>query len=321
MAISVFAPASIGNVSAGFDVLGAAITPIDGTLLGDVLTIEECEPSQQNKVELVVNGPWANKLPPDSARNIVVMCAHYYLDHVVNAPHHITIKLAKNLPVGSGLGSSASSIVAALHALNEAFKQPLNEQGLLKLMGDFEGQISGSVHYDNVAPSFLGGVQLMLEQADKVSAQLPTFDHWYWVVAYSGHSLSTEKMRALVPDQLSTKRAIQFGQNLANFVHACYQKDESLAASCLKDVIAEPFRAPRITGYEHAKKNLEQLNVMASGISGSGPTMFVLTDELDKAQEIQATLNKVYVEPSLGGFSHICKIDSKGSRMLAPEFS
>lgn len=319
MTVSVFAPASIGNVSAGFDVLGAAIQPIDGTLLGDVVTVEACVPSQQNEVELTVTGSWANKLPPEPDRNIVVMCAHYYLDHVVKAPHHIIIKLAKNLPVGSGLGSSASSIVAALHALNEAFEQPLDDQALLKLMGEFEGQISGSVHYDNVAPCYLGGLQLMLEQANKISSPLPVFDHWYWVVAYSGHSLSTEKMRALVPNQLPTSTAIQFGQNLATFVHASYQQDEVLAASCIKDFIAEPHRASAIQGYMEVKEALVQTNALATGISGSGPTMFVVTDDIEKAKHIQAKLNEGYVKPTLGGFSHVCKIDTQGSRVLVDE--
>ena len=321
MAISVFAPASIGNVSVGFDVLGAAITPIDGTLLGDVVTIELCEPSQQNNVELEVSGSWANKLPTDYKLNIVVMCAHYYLEHVVKNPHSIIIKLTKNLPVGSGLGSSASSIVAALHALNIAFDKPLDDDALLTLMGEFEGSISGSIHYDNVAPCFLGGLQLMLEQTQQISTKLPVFEDWYWVVAYSGNSLSTEKMRALVPDQLSTQKAIQFGQNLASFVHACYQKDETLAASCIKDVIAEPYRASTIPGYQQAIRTLVKLDVLASGISGSGPTMFAIANDLGKAKKLQATLNEVYVKPTLGGFSHLCKIDMTGSRVLAPEVS
>lgn len=156
--------------------------------------------------------------------------------------------LSKNLPVGSGLGSSASSVVAALYGLNEYFGRPYDEQALLGLMGRFEGEISGSVHYDNVAPCYLGGLQLMLDLPGRICEPLPAFDSWYWLVAYPGISLSTAAMRALMPNLYDKGTCIEFGRNLSAFVHACYRQDEALALTVLKDVLAEPYRAEVFPG-------------------------------------------------------------------------
>lgn len=103
----------------------------------------------------------------------------------------VAMTLEKNMPIGSGLGSSACSVVAALMAMNEHCGKPLNDTRLLALMGELEGRISGSIHYDNVAPCFLGGMQLMIEENDIISQQVPWFDEWLWVLAYPGIKVST----------------------------------------------------------------------------------------------------------------------------------
>lgn len=113
----------------------------------------------------------------------------------------VAMTLEKNMPIGSGLGSSACSVVAALMAMNEHCGKPLNDTRLLALMGELEGRISGSIHYDNVAPCFLGGMQLMIEENDIISQQVPWFDEWLWVLAYPGIKVSTAEARAILPAQ------------------------------------------------------------------------------------------------------------------------
>ncbi|WP_445775821.1 homoserine kinase [Shewanella sp.] len=308
--LTVYAPASMGNVGVGFDLLGAALAPIDGSLLGDRVMISKAK----SGIDFSQIGQWAHKLPSQGKDNIVYQCAEFFLQKL-QREDGVTICLEKNLPVGSGLGSSASSVVAALYALNEHFDQPFDEQALLGLMGEFEGKISGSVHYDNVAPCYLGGMQLMLNARDKACAAIPSFDNWYWVVAYPGISLSTAKMRELLPAQYDKSVAIDFGRYLSAFVHASYQQDASLAIEMLKDVLAEPYRAAAIPGYTEARDALAELGMLTTGISGSGPTLFSVTDDLALAEQAKDWLMKHYISQP-GGFAHVCKLDQLGTRCV-----
>ncbi|MCL1056958.1 homoserine kinase [Shewanella gelidimarina] len=308
MSVTIYAPASMGNVGVGFDLLGGALAPIDGGLLGDKVTVEAAEQG----LTLSVIGHWANKLPANQSENIVYQCATFFLEHL-GKDVGLKLTLEKNLPVGSGLGSSASSVVAALVALNEYFDNPFSEQEVLRLMGDFEGKISGSVHYDNVAPCFLGGMQLMLDTPQVICEPIPTFKQWYWVVAYPGISLSTARMRQLMPEQYSKQTTIDFGRYLSAFVHACYKQDDALAISVLKDVLAEPYRAAEIPNYQHAKSALAEIGMLTTGISGSGPTLFTITDDIETARVAKQWLDEHYIDQALG-FSHICQIDDLGAR-------
>jgi len=308
--LTVYAPASMGNVGVGFDLLGAALAPIDGSLLGDRVMISAAEKG----IDYSQTGQWAHKLPLECKENIVYQCAEFFLDKL-HRQDGVTVCLEKNLPVGSGLGSSASSVVAALYALNEHFGQPFDQQALLGLMGEFEGKISGSVHYDNVAPCYLGGMQLMLNARDKVCAAIPSFDNWYWVVAYPGISLSTAKMRELLPQQYDKSVAIDFGRYLSAFVHASYQQDAALAIEMLKDVLAEPYRACAIPGYTAARTALTELGMLTTGISGSGPTLFSVTDDLATAEQAKDWLLQHYISEQ-GGFAHVCKLDELGTRCV-----
>ena len=311
MSLTVYAPASMGNVGVGFDLLGAALAPIDGSLLGDRVSIQ----SAPSGIHLSLKGEWAHKLPQSPHENIVYQCAEFFLEQQGMSDQGVALVLEKNLPVGSGLGSSASSVVAALYALNAYFGEPYSRNQLLELMGEFEGRISGSVHYDNVAPCYLGGMQLMLNVPGHVCQAIPSFEDWYWVVAYPGISLSTAKMRALLPAQYDKAVAIDFGRYLSAFVHASYKQDTALAIEVLKDVLAEPYRASAIPGYEEARTKLAELGMLTTGISGSGPTLFSVTDNLDTAQQAKSWLEANYLSET-GGFAHVCRLDDQGTRLV-----
>ncbi|QUN04918.1 homoserine kinase [Shewanella yunxiaonensis] len=308
--LTVYAPASMGNVGVGFDLLGAALAPVDGSLLGDTVTIAAAD----SGISLTQIGEWAHKLPDTPQQNIVYQCAEFFLQKFA-IQGGVSLTLSKNLPVGSGLGSSASSVVAALFALNEFFGKPCNQQQLLALMGEFEGRISGAVHYDNVAPCYLGGMQLMLDLPQRICESIPAFEDWFWVVAYPGISLSTAKMRALMPNEYARSVVIDFGRNLSAFVHASYRQDEALAIAVLKDVLAEPYRAPAIPGYLQAREALAEVGMLTTGISGSGPTLFSVCRDLETAQKAKAWLEQHYLTET-GGFSHICRLDNVGARVL-----
>ncbi|MCW2477891.1 homoserine kinase [Candidatus Symbiopectobacterium sp. NZEC135] len=307
--VKIYAPASIGNVSVGFDVLGAAVTPVDGSLLGDCVTVTAAE-----RFSLRNEGRFVGKLPSEPKENIVYQCWERFCQEV-GKTIPVAMTLEKNMPIGSGLGSSACSVVAGLMAMNEFCGKPLDDTRLLALMGELEGRISGSVHYDNVAPCFLGGIQLMIEQNGIISQPVPAFDDWLWVMAYPGIKVSTAEARAILPAQYRRQDCISHGRYLAGFIHACHTRQPALAAALMQDVIAEPYRTRLLPGFADARQAAKDIGALACGISGSGPTLFSVCDDMEKAQRLASWLQDNYLQND-EGFVHICRLDTTGARQL-----
>lgn len=310
MAVTAYAPASIGNVSLGFDLLGAALAPVDGQLLGDQVKVQASD-----NYQLVIEGRFAHKLPQDPDNNLVTLCYLHFNQCLLAKgiqPQTLALTLDKHLPIGSGLGSSASSVVASLHALNAYYDNVFTDNEMLLMMGQLEGQVSGSVHYDNVAPCFHGGLVLMTGDEQQITASLPVFEDWYWVVCYSGLSVSTSEARKILPQTLPLASGIDFGRQLAVFVHALYAKDEKLAASMMQDVIAEPYRKNLLPGFDAARAAAMDNGALAFGISGSGPTVFAVCNDAQQAEQINQWLSQHYVQ-NQDGFSHVCRLDLSGS--------
>lgn len=321
--VSVFAPASIGNVSVGFDVLGMAVTPVDGTLLGDVVDVELSE----SQSDLIVVGQFADKLPSSKEDNIVWSCLLLFNQALAKAKQEVaevTLTLDKKMPVGSGLGSSACSVVAALAALNLYYKKFQNfsfsKQVMLEMMGQMEAQISGSLHYDNVAPCYYGGLQLMVPDEKVISRTLPSFNDCFYVMAYPGIEVSTKAAREVLPEQYSRADVIRHGQNLATFVDACHRQDKQQAFSVLTDVVAEPYRTSLLPKYQQAHDYLIEQGALAVGISGSGPTLFSVCQTEQQANDFAQWLEKHYLQEVNGqnfGFVHVCQVDQNGAAELA----
>ncbi|WP_298718297.1 homoserine kinase [uncultured Oceanisphaera sp.] len=317
MSVVAFAPASTANVSVGFDILGAAMAPLDGTLLGDRVLVADTE----GDFALNNIGAFAHKLPDDFKQNIVYDCYLAYEKALAQkgvSPKPLVMTLEKNMPVGSGLGSSATSIVAAFVALNAFYDEALSEHELMLLMGELEGQISGSIHYDNVAPCHFGGMQLVLDDAGVVSQTLPSFDDWYWVLCYPGISVSTSAARSILPTQYRRQDCLTYGRRLAGFVHASHTGQEPVAAAMLKDVIAEPYRAQLIPGFDAVREQAASMGALATGISGSGPTVFCVLKDLSQAEKLKGWLAEHFIQ-NQDGFCHICKIDAEGARVTGTE--
>ncbi|MCP4991820.1 MAG: homoserine kinase [Colwellia sp.] len=316
--VSVFAPASIGNVSVGFDVLGLAVKPVDGSLLGDVVTVS----ATPNESSLTVIGDFSDKLPSNKEDNIVWSCLLLFNEQLVKVqqtPVSVELILDKKMPVGSGLGSSACSVVAALAGLNAFYAKyhdfSFDENVLLKMTGQMEAQISGSLHYDNVAPCYLGGLQLMIPDENVISRVLPSFDDCYYVMAYPGIEVSTKAARDVLPTSYSRSDVISYGQNLATFVDACHRQHKRQAFSVLTDVVAEPYRTDLLPRYQSSRDFLIAQGALAVGISGSGPTLFCVCDNEQQAQQFALWLQDNYLQTALG-FVHVCKVDDIGATEL-----
>ncbi|WGE34236.1 homoserine kinase [Actinobacillus genomosp. 1] len=312
--LRIYAPASSANLSVGFDSLGAAISPIDGSLLGDVVQIEDCETA----FELESAGYFVRKLPKEPQKNIVYQAYVLFSERLKlrgGSVKNLRLTLEKNMPIGSGLGSSACSIVAALVALNKFHDEPFSKMELLEMMGELEGRISGSIHYDNVAPCYLGGLQLMTQSLGNICQTIPFFDEWYWVLAYPGVEVSTAEARAILPKNYTRQDMIQQARYLGSFVHACHTHQDILAATMMKDLVAEPYRENLLPNFAEVRQGCKDLGALSVGISGSGPTMFAIAPDLEHAQKLVAYLEKEYLQNN-EGFIHICKVDNQGAREL-----
>jgi len=312
--LTVYAPASSGNVSVGFDALGLALAPMDGSLLGDCVSIMPGAPADWM---LCIDGPFADALPQNQEQNIVITSCRRFeqaaRDMGVNIKP-LNISLDKRLPVGSGLGSSASSIVATLVALNHYFGRLLDRPALLQLMAEMEGSISGEVHLDNIAPCLLGGLRLCMPGGARQYG-LPWPGHWQSVVAWPGTRLETRPAREVLPTSYDRKTVVAHGAQFALFVHQLYQGEVGAAANCLVDLLAEPYRKSLLPGFDEARRELAEMGALATGISGSGPTIFCIVDDSRVAESAAQWLQQNYLQNE-SGFVHICRVDLAGAREI-----
>ncbi|MFT5992855.1 MAG: homoserine kinase [Bradymonadia bacterium] len=308
-----FAPATIGNISVGYDLLGAAVRPVDDAALGDAVEVHAAAEDS-----LRVTGAYGHLLDDDHSNNLVMRALHAFRQAVASTqsrpPPPLRLVLEKGLPIGSGLGSSACSIVAALVALNESHGRPINPPDLLDMMGALEGTVSGTPHLDNVAPAFLGGIQLLVDEAPQRSFSIPPIAGWFWVLCHPGVVVATAAARAVMPDVFSSEETLAFGRGLGAFIHASHSGDSQLAARVLRDPLAEPRRRHLLPHLSAARSCAEAKGALATGISGSGPTVFAVAPSLEVARDVAAAFEReVVANPH--GFVHVCRVDDVGARI------
>lgn len=312
--LTVYAPASSGNLSVGFDTLGLALAPSDGSLLGDRVSIMAGEPDDWT---LCMDGPYAHALPQNQEQNVVIASCRRFAEKAQARGvdvHPLNITLDKRLPVGSGLGSSASSIVAALVALNQYHRRPLDRPALLRLMAEMEGSISGEIHLDNIAPCLLGGLRLC-PPGGASQYGLPWPGHWQSVIAWPGSRLDTRAAREVLPRQYDRGTTVAHGAQFALFVHYLHQGEVAAAAASMVDLLAEPHRKALLPGFAEARVALEKAGALTIGISGSGPTLFCIVDDSDVARAAAQWLSSHYLHND-DGFVHICRADLVGARIV-----
>lgn len=316
--LNIYAPASTGNLSVGFDALGLALAPEDGSLLGDTVQVRpftaEEDPSDW---KLQLKGPFADALPADQEQNVVISCCRAFQQAAAERGYEIKplhVLLDKQLPIGSGLGSSASSIVAAFEALNRWHENLLKTPDLFRLMAEREGGISGDIHLDNIAPCLHGGLRLCPPGGLHEYA-LPWPVAWRAVVCWPGTSLVTREARAVLPQDIPRQLAVRYGAQFAEFVHALHTANTARAAETVIDLIAEPYRRALLPGFAEAKVALHKMGALAVGISGSGPTIFALVDDSRVAEEAAQWMAECY-QKNEQGFVHICRADLGGARSI-----
>lgn len=315
MSLRAYAPASIGNFAAGFDILGAALAPLDGSLWGDVVAAEPAvAPS------LTVAGPYAHEMPRDPWENLVLRTYALYREDLrvrgSDCPP-CAFRLEKNLPRCSGLGSSASSVAATLAACQALMGNPLSQEELFTLGGRAEALVAGAAHLDNVVPSLAGGLQLLVPGRNGASARpLPWFADLVLVVVSPALELSTEKSRQALPRTIPLHEAVAFAQNLAAFVHALEAGDREVLRLTLRDPLAEPHRAALVPGFRAAQAAALAAGALGCTLSGSGPATWAVAESEEHGRAVAAALQGAFEEAGLSSTAKLCGIDPHGARVL-----
>jgi len=312
------APATVGNFFAGFDVLGAAVESVDGSLMGDIVRVRERSVSS-GASGLKVEGAYASLLPLNPRQNLVIYCRDAF--HRLLSSKGVAIKplqmiLHKNLPLASGLGSSASSIVAALSALNAFYSNPLTDDELLSLAGKAEGSVSGSPHLDNVAPALLGGLQFIAPDPENSlgkSVALPMFDNWKPVVVHPHLAVQTKKARAVLPRLIPLKKAVEYWQNLGAFIQALFTKNQESAIFALRDLLIEKHRKKLVKGFSKVQSAAIDAGAMSCTFSGSGPSMVAVATTSALAEKVRTAMISAFRDAGIASEGWICRLNLEGA--------
>lgn len=315
-----FAPASIGNVAAGFDLLGAALAPLDGSLLGDLVSIAPAE-----EASFQVTGPFASALAGDPRPNLALKARDLFLAALRAGGGEagpLAITLEKRLPVASGLGSSASSIVATLAGLQALCGDPFSVPELLDLAGQAEGSTSGGIHLDNVVPSLLGGLQLVVpgREGKAAARRLPWPADLMMVVVHPEIRLSTADSRRVLPERPGWSETVAFAGNLAGLVEALHSGDRALLGRCLRDPLVEVHRAPLVPGFRAAQAAAKRLGALGCSLSGSGPSVFAVAEDEAQAQALALAIRDAFEGAGLASQGWLCALDPEGARVLPAGF-
>ena len=305
--VTAFAPATVANVSCGFDILGFAIDR-----LGDKVTVSFNRDGILRVTGIEGDG---GKLPLEADKNTCSVAIQALLNKL-ESKQGIDIFLEKGLPLGSGMGSSAASAAAALEAANVLLGNPFTKEELVPFAMESERIACGSAHADNVAPSILGGFVLIRDYDPLDIVKLPVPEGIFCTLVHPHIELKTSDSRSVLRKQISLKESVMQSGNIAGFIAALYKSDLALLSRSLKDVIAEPSRALLIPGFYELRDAIKSIGSLGSGISGSGPTIFVLSANEEIAKEAGEKAKEVFQKIGLGVDVYVSEVNKRGAFVL-----
>ena len=299
-----FAPASIGNVAVGFDILGLAMAGV-----GDRVWVSRIEQptvvisSIEGCVDSLPSSPEKNT----ASRALMVMRERYRL------PFGFRVRIEKGIPLGSGMGGSAASAVAAVLAANALLDHPLSREQLLLLAVEGERVASGAAHADNVAPALFGG--LVLIDSQHGVHPIPTPSSLRCVLVHPDQRLDTKDSRRVLQRDFPLSTIISQQRNLALFLVACFRDDVPLISASLSDVLIEPLRAPLIPFFEAVSQGAQRAGALGCSISGGGPSVFAWCKSED-AEPIKEAMLRGFVDHGVLAQGYISPLNSPGAHIV-----
>jgi homoserine kinase len=273
-----FAPATVANVGVGFDILGFALNG-----LGETATVEIMPGNPTVVIDPIDGYP---QLPTDPLQNTATV-GLVQLIRDLKLPFGFKVTLKKTIPIGSGLGGSSTSAVAAIVAANSLLKKKLTNHQLISYALLGESVASGSRHADNIAPCVEGGL-VFVEKAQVVSTiKIKTPAQLRCVLVLPKLTINTKDARKLLKDSVFLSAFVQQTSNLAGFILGCQSGDFDLICRSLNDTVIEPQRAHLISGFADFKASALAAGALGCSISGSGPAIFALANSQKAAERIE----------------------------------
>ncbi len=305
MGIKAFAPASIGNIGVGFDILGMAIErPGD-----EVIARKSNTPGLRISKITGHEG----KLPYEVEKNTAGVAALRLLEYLGETGQGIELEIHKKMPMGSGLGSSAASAVAAVLAVSELLRTGLGKRELLPFACMGEQVASGCFHADNVAPSLLGGIMLIRDNETLDVHRLHVPRGLRATVVYPHLQVLTKDARAILKPEVPLATYIQQSANVAGFVVGCFNGDMELIGRSLRDEIIEPQRASLITGFYDVKDAALAEGVLGCSISGAGPSVFALSANSLIAEKAGEAMQRAFAKHGIESQLFLSGVNQEGA--------
>ncbi len=305
--IKVFAPATVSNVGPGFDILGFALqTPGDEV----ILKLTNSKGIKINKITGV-----KKKLPFNIYKNTATVALSSLMKKY-GIKEGIEVTINKKMGVSSGLGSSAASSVASVYGLNHLLNLKLKKKQLLPHALEGERISSGSIHADNVAPSLFGGFLLIRSYNPIDIIRIKSPDNLYCTIIYPQIEIKTNYARKILPKKVELSKVVQQTGNLAGLIYGLSSSNYDLISKSLTDVLIEPVRSKLILGFQEIQKSVISAGALGCSISGSGPSMFALSNSLSIAINIKKAAKIVTDKLKLNTTFYISKINKRGPKIL-----
>lgn len=305
--VSVLSPATVANVVCGFDILGFALNNPN-----DELTIQL---SDEPGVHIVNHDNF--NLPVPAEKNVSGAALLALLDETPDVKGFV-LHSKKHIMPGSGIGSSAASAAGSVVAANYLLGNRFSKQDLVRFAMFGEKVASGVKHADNIAPCIYGGVTLIrsIYPLDIVSIQAPPL---HVTVVHPQIEVRTADARQILKQKVLLKDAIKQWGNIAGLVAGFINGDYDLIGRSLEDVIIEPVRSILIPGFDEIKRCCREAGALGGGISGSGPSIFMLSKDKSTAAAVENVMRAVYEKIGISYHTHITTINTKGVKIVPAE--
>ncbi|AQG81039.1 homoserine kinase [Spirosoma montaniterrae] len=306
--IRVFAPATVANVACGFDIFGFAVTSP-----GDIITLTRRDEPGVVITDIIGDG---GRLPREADRNTAGIAIQTYLRHIKRTDVGVEAVLQKQMPLGSGLGSSAASAVAGVYAINELLGRPLTTRQLIPFAMEGERIACGSAHADNVGPSLLGGFVVIRSYSPLDVIRINTPATLFCTLVHPDIEVNTKDARFILKNEVSLKNTITQMGNVAGLIAGLMSPDYDLISRSLVDVIIEPVRSILIPEFNEVKQAAVDNGALGCSISGSGPSMFALSRDAETAERVGAAMQQAFLSVGITSEAYVSEINREGPKVI-----